>query len=98
MFRGRNVLTRGDFRMNTYEEVVRTVVLGSLMVAIACAQSYSALIGRVVDPSGQVTPGAKILLENPDTRAERRTVTNIDGNYEIAALPAGTYRMEVTAA
>jgi Carboxypeptidase regulatory-like domain/TonB dependent receptor len=63
----------------------------------AQGQSMAALQGRVVDPNGAVVAGANITVRNLATGLERATKTDSEGNYQVAALPIGTYRVEVRA-
>src|SRR6516225_2190433 len=68
-----------------------------ILPAAGYAQSTATLFGRVFDPAGAVVPGARITMKNVATGEERRTDSGQQGSYEIAALPAGTYRLEVQA-
>ncbi len=51
----------------------------------------------MIDPSNRVTPGADILVRNLATLVERNVPSNADGIYEIVALPAGLYWVQVLA-
>src|SRR5215813_8399307 len=46
---------------------------------------------------GSVVPGAKVIARNQATSVERTTQTDGDGNYQMSALPVGTYTIEVQA-
>lgn len=76
-------------------------LIASLLVWAAAGIAYSAptsnLTGMVVDPSGRTVPGAKVVARNTATLVERGVLTNSEGIFEIPALPAGTYRLEVSA-
>jgi len=61
------------------------------------AQFRAALQGRVVDPTGVVMAGVGITVRNRATGLERIVQTDEDGNYQVAALPIGAYRIEVRA-
>ena len=63
----------------------------------ALAQSTATLQGTVTDPKGDVMPNAKVVVRNQGTGIERTTQTDSDGNYQVAALPVGMYRIEVQA-
>lgn len=63
----------------------------------ALAQSTATLQGSVTDPKGDVMPHAKILVHNQATGVDRTAETDTDGNYQVAALPVGMYRVEVQA-
>jgi hypothetical protein len=67
-------------------------------VGIAYSAPTSNLTGTVVDPSGQAVPDAKVMARNTATLVDRYVLTNSEGIFEIPALPAGTYRLEVRAA
>jgi Carboxypeptidase regulatory-like domain/TonB dependent receptor len=77
----------------------RSFLLLSLLVfhPAVMAQSTAMLQGTIVDQLGAVVPDAKIVLRNRATRVERTTQTDSAGRYQIAALPVGSYRVEVQA-
>ncbi len=58
------------------------------------AQSTAALQGTVTDAQGAVIPGAQVTAVNEETGAQRSATTDTAGNYQMAALPIGTYRLE----
>ena len=60
-------------------------------------QSTATLQGTVSDPKGAVMPKAKVVVHNQATGLERTTETDSEGNYQVAALPVGVYRVEVQA-
>ena len=68
-----------------------------LWVGIAYPASTSNLTGRVADPSGLAVPGAKVVLRNTATLVEHSVPTNSEGIFEIPALPAGVYHLQVSA-
>src|SRR6266511_1426048 len=61
------------------------------------AQSTSSLQGTVTDEKGGVVPNATIVVRNQATAIERTTHTDESGSYQVAALPAGSYHVEVRA-
>ncbi len=61
------------------------------------AQSTATLQGRVVDPNRAVVRNASITARNLETGVERVGESDEQGNYQIAALPVGGYRVEVRA-
>src|SRR5262245_9412771 len=75
------------------------ILIGVLLVTLAqvYAQSTAALRGMVVDPAGAVVAGANITVRNLATSEEWVAQTDSEGNYQVAALPVGTYRIEVRA-
>jgi len=83
--------------MSIRSAVLRGFIAGAIITGSASAQSHSTIIGRVTDPSEKAIPGAKIVLRNLATLTERSAVTNAEGLYEVPALSAGSYRMQVRA-
>lgn len=73
------------------------VIFTSFSTVAAFAQSTATLKGLVLDPSGAVVPDAKITVRNQETGSERISQTDSSGNYQVAALPVGMYRIEVQA-
>ena len=61
------------------------------------AQSTATLQGTVTDPQGAVVPNAKVTVRSQATGAERITQTDAEGNYQVASLQPGLYRVEVQA-
>jgi hypothetical protein len=54
------------------------------------------LSGIVTDESGGVIPGADVTLTNEASGAVRRSVTNADGFFAFAAVPAATYKVLIS--
>jgi hypothetical protein len=65
--------------------------------SITFAQSTATLQGAVTDPSVAVMSGARVTVRNQATAIERVAQTDSDGNYQVAALPPGVYRVEAQA-
>ena len=63
----------------------------------ALAQSSATIQGVVTDESGAVMAGAQVIVRSTATGVERRTETDGSGNFQVAALPVGTYRVEIHA-
>ena len=84
------------FRAGSFAGMLIVCLLAA-SVAPALAQSTATLQGSVTDPQGAVVANAKVMARNQATGIERSTETNSSGNYQIAALPTGTYRVEVRA-
>ena len=59
------------------------------------AQSTATLQGRVIDPAGAVVPGASIVVRHQATGEERTARSDSEGNYQVAALPVGIYRVTI---
>ena len=67
-----------------------------MFTAAASAQPPGAAVrGQVRDASGAAQPGAKATLTQRDTNLIRTVETAADGQYAIAALQPGSYRLEI---
>jgi hypothetical protein len=85
-----------------YKEVVcmrrlRTVLLSALSVTLPLlAQSPIAnIVGQVQDPSGALILDARILVRHVETGELREAKTDEKGEYTVANLPPGQYRITV---
>ncbi|MCI0663290.1 MAG: TonB-dependent receptor [Acidobacteria bacterium] len=58
------------------------------------AQSTATLQGRVSDPDGSIIPGVEITLLDHATGVTRIVKSDSEGNYQVAAMPVGTYRVK----
>jgi predicted porin len=76
----------------------RHVVLFLFCVYAAFAQASAVLSGTVKDSSGNVVQAATVTVINTDTGAVSNTVTDADGRYQIASLPAGNYEVRASKA
>ena len=56
-----------------------------------------AINGTVLDSSGAAVPGAKVVLQNTATGAQRSVLTNATGSYVFPEVLPGTYSMQVSA-
>src|ERR1700674_4415690 len=64
--------------------------------AMALAQVNTAtLSGTVTDPQGLSVKGAKVMMTNAGTGAQRTSVTDDGGRYNLVGLPPGQYKMTV---
>jgi hypothetical protein len=70
-------------------------LLSTLLAGSPHAQTTdrSGIEGKVVDQSGGVLPGVTVTLSSPVLPGGRTTVTDDNGHYRFAALPAGTYEV-----
>ncbi|MBZ5522513.1 MAG: carboxypeptidase regulatory-like domain-containing protein [Acidobacteriia bacterium] len=80
---------------------VMSVVRLSLLFLL-CPAAFSQVItaslqGRVSDSSGAVLTSATVTTSNTETGFSRSTTTDDQGQYKIASLPVGSYKVEVKA-
>jgi hypothetical protein len=80
------------------------VFLGLLLALITLfspaavrADVTGSILGVVHDRSQAVVAGAHIVVTNAQTNFHQETVSGADGSYHLLALPAGTYKLTVTA-
>src|SRR5437870_5246432 len=73
-----------------------------VLIMLACADVLRAdvtgtILGVVRDRSNAVISGAKVVAINGQTNFKQETVSGADGSFRILALPAGIYKLTVTA-
>ena len=78
----------------------RYLAFSALFAAsLLSAQEFRAtLSGRVVDPSGAVIPGARVVVKNTNTGVKVETKSDKTGNYTAPFLLPGKYSVSATAA
>ena len=69
----------------------------TLLGFVALVQTAS-LTGTVNDPAGAILPGVSITITQLETNAARMFVTDEHGDYRVALLPPGRYRVEAALA
>ena len=76
-----------------------SVLLVLLLVTPGAAhqQPTGSIFGIISDPTGEVLPGARIVVTGDDTRT-REVHTNALGRFTLDALPPGRYRVEASMA
>ena len=57
--------------------------------------TFGSILGTVKDPSGDVVPGAVVMLTNRGTSAVRTLATDQGGSYSFVNVDAGTYELTV---
>lgn len=76
------------------------LVIAALLVLIPSAVGQATngtIAGTVVDPSQAAVVGATVTATSLETNDVRVATTNKVGGYRIESVPAGTYRIDVTA-
>jgi len=71
------------------------VLLALVLTPHLCAQTTTNVTGVVNDPTGARIPGATVQVEGKETGITRSAITDDRGVYNVAALPAGSYRITV---
>jgi hypothetical protein len=84
------------FRIQTLRRLpilISFLLLASLAISAANAQTTGGITGIITDASGAVIQGAGITVKNVETGATRTATTNGSGQYFVIDLPVGEYRM-----
>jgi hypothetical protein len=75
---------------------IKPLVVLSFTALLASGQvSLTALTGTVTDERGGYVPFARVKVTDTATGLSRETLTSTQGSYTVAALPVGTFRIEV---
>jgi hypothetical protein len=70
------------------------VIASSFLAVVLLAQTPTAtLVGRIVDATGCVVPGATIQVREAETNKTRTAESQVDGGYTISNLPPGLYEV-----
>ena len=102
MSKGRKMSKRSRAEMPAMQRIARGFFALCVLLTTytfttpAAAQSFLGTIrGTVVDPQGNVVPGAAVLIVDEGTGVPRAVETDAEGRYEATNLRPGTYRVEV---
>jgi hypothetical protein len=74
------------------------LLLAALLFAPAtfAQESRGSIVGRVLDSSGAVIPGAQVKATHQDTNIAATATANAQGNYELLYLSPGVYTVTAT--
>ena len=77
--------------------LMSALLLGLCLTPAAFGQQLTGtLTGTVQDASGAVIPGADVVLLDNASGTARRTQSNAQGYFTIAAVPAGAYTLRIS--
>src|ERR1051325_5064298 len=101
-------MRRSSFRF-AHSFSSRYALLRSLSISVLClllatmflvpglhAQTTSTIEGTVTDRQGLAISGAEVSITSGTLAVTKKTTTDANGNYQIAALPAGIYTVTVS--
>jgi len=75
---------------------ILTLCLSAIFTISAVAQTVTgSLVGHVEDVAGAVVPGARVVITEVSRGTKREIITNEEGNFSIASLDPGVYRVEI---
>jgi Carboxypeptidase regulatory-like domain/TonB dependent receptor-like, beta-barrel len=91
-------MERMSVKMSRWAAVTGLALMFLMVFSVPTyAQSTATLKGTVTDATGASVPHAKIVIRNQNTGVEWPTQTDDQGNYQLAGLPVGVYRIEISA-
>jgi hypothetical protein len=67
----------------------------SYTVLLAQGGSTASLSGTVVDSTGALIPGAKVVIRNQASGDTRQSKSNGSGDFTFSALPVGDYQVDI---
>src|SRR5687767_8598648 len=73
--------------------IVLTLAAFLLPGAVVAQETRGRILGRVIDGTGAVIPGATVRATNAATNVTVSTQSNTEGNYELPFLLPGLYRV-----
>src|SRR4051794_9116120 len=82
---------------------MRTICLAWIWLCLACSLltgqigTEGAFFGTVTDSSGSSVPGAEVIATHLSTGLVKQTVTDVQGNFSLLALPIGKYSVAIKA-
>jgi hypothetical protein len=85
---------------NGQHRMIFAISIVLIMLASASAlfaDVTGSILGTVQDRSQAVVAGARIVATNIQTNFKQETTSGADGSYRLLALPAGNYKLTVTA-
>ena len=77
--------------------ILRLSAFAAIALSLAVAQDNASLTGTVRDATGAAVVGADVAIKNTATGASRHVKSNSSGEYVIAAVPAASYDITVSA-
>lgn len=84
-------------RLRKFAQALALMGTLSLMLPVAAQSVRGALAGTVIDTSGALIPGAKLVATARDTGLSVSTISTSAGEYRFPQLPIGIYTLTVNA-
>src|SRR5262245_61779706 len=82
--RGAQVNLTSSASMRNIRLGLFSILLISLPVRLYCQSTFGRIVGKVQDPSGLLIPAVTVSVRNLNDNANRSTITNSDGEYQVA--------------
>jgi len=84
------------FALSKFRLILGLLLATILLPSVVPAQTTSTLEGTVTDRQGLAISGAEVSVAAGTLAVSKKTVTDANGNYQIALLPAGVYAVTVS--
>src|SRR4029450_8413141 len=81
--------------LRAFVESVAFVAVFALPRSSSAQTTTGAILGTVVDPQGQVVPGATVTVTDERTTEVRESTSDERGAFQITSLAPGTYTVRV---
>ena len=94
------VLSHTAWKLFAHSSVTRVTISSSIIILLCTAihaQSTASIEGQVTDQVGATVHLARVIVVSREFGITRSVVTDRVGIYQIAGLPVGVYRIEVSA-
>jgi hypothetical protein len=92
---GRSLAGERGFAGAGFVSRVRLAIAAAVFIAAAHAQTVAGVVrGSIADQHGRHVPEVKVTLTNRETGVERGAASDSRGEFTIASVPPGEYRLE----
>src|SRR5262245_28088676 len=84
--------------MRHLRRLVLSLVASALLLPASPSHAQvttATLVGQLRDSTGAVIPGATVVATHEGTGVGRETVTDVNGEFVLSALPAGPYTVKI---
>jgi hypothetical protein len=95
---GRQSTNRGLLQPGLFLQLALLALLAAFFPCARLHAQTGTITGAVVDPTGAAIPGAQVQIINQATAdVSRQTTTDASGTFRALNVPAGTYKIKVSA-
>src|SRR5688572_4577211 len=84
-------------RRSSLLSAAAAVIASLVLTPPVGAQSLARLRGTVTDEQNAVVANARVVVRNQATGEERTATSDAAGEYQVASVPVGVYRVEIQA-
>src|SRR5262245_2434122 len=82
-------------RLNVRRWLAPVIIMLAVAAPSSGQETRATLGGKVLDPNGEVVPGATVTVTADETGVKQTTMTNGDGNWRVQFLLPGSYSFTV---